>query len=653
MELKRIHIGFLFSILVFAGCLKDVPTRPSNELEALYKCKAGVDTQSCEKETPWWLFGLYQSQQSTVSESTYNNGSSITLTAGTAVKLNPPSHIDGSKYTVSPALPTGLDLDGNTGVISGTPTVTVASTQYTVTQTKPDSTSATFTFTIVVNASGSGGTGTGTGTTTASYAISGTISGLTASGLVLQNNSADDLTVAANATTFSFATKVSGAYSVTVKTQPSGLICTVSNGSGTATADVSNVSITCASSSWTKQIGVASKFTTGARITLDSNGNIYMTGNTSGALDGNTLTGSQDVFVIKYDSSGTKQWTKLMGSVSQFTAGTGIATDSTGNVYVTGNTTGALDGNTQTGIRDVFVIKYDSSGTKQWTKQMGVATKNTQGQSLTIDSSGNIYVTGETGGALDSQTLNGNQDGFIIKYDSSGTKQWTKLFGVAAKNIGPFGISADSGGNVYVTGTSDGTLDGETLTGTMDVFVTKYNSSGTRQWTKQMGITMATINGRDVSVDSSSNVYVTGYTEGGDLDGNTHIGTRDAFIIKYDSSGTKQWTKLFGVATKDTYGMRAATDSSGNIYISGNTTGGLDGNSLTGTGDAFVAKYNSSGIKQWIKQMGVASANTQANGIAVTSDGSSVYTGGYTQGGLDGNTLSGTTDAFLTNKLKQ
>jgi hypothetical protein len=80
------------------------------------------------------------------------------------------------------------------------------------------------------------------------FSIGGTITGLTAAGLVLQNNGADDLTVVSGATSFTFATKVSGAYSVTVKTQPTGLFCTVAGGTGTATADVSNVTVSCANS---------------------------------------------------------------------------------------------------------------------------------------------------------------------------------------------------------------------------------------------------------------------------------------------------------------------------------------------------------------------------------------------------------------------
>ncbi len=108
-------------------------------------------------------------------------------------------------------------------------------------------------------------------------------------------------------------------------------------------------------SPWTKLLGVAGKETYGYGIAADTSGNSYVTGYTMGALDGQTLTGDSDVFVVKYDSSGVKQWTDLLGVANQTTIGNGIAVDTSGVTYVTGYTTGALDGQTLTGVTDVFV----------------------------------------------------------------------------------------------------------------------------------------------------------------------------------------------------------------------------------------------------------------------------------------------------------
>jgi hypothetical protein len=159
------------------------------------------------------------------------------------------------------------------------------------------------------------------------------------------------------------------------------------------------------------------------------------------------------------------------------------------------------------------------------------------------------------------------------------------------------GVTTDSSGNVFVTGFTDGALDSQTLTGTQDLFVTKYNTSGTTLWTKLLGVATKDTTGNGVTTDSSGNVYVTGVTDGG-LDLNTLAGTEDFFVTKYDSSGNYQWTKQLGAASVSTTGLGVATDGSDNVFVAGVTNGGLDGNTLAGTQDFFVTKYDSSGTKQ-------------------------------------------------------
>jgi len=277
----------------------------------------------------------------------------------------------------------------------------------------------------------------------------------------------------------------------------------------------------------------------------------------------------------------------------------GVATDSSGNVYVTGKTKGGLDGCKSAGVEDLFVVKYNSSGTKQWTNQLGSSSRDSANDVAT-DSSGNIYVTGTTYWELDGNTSAGKADLFVVKYNSSGTWQWTKQNGTDRYDEAR-GVATDSSGNVYVTGYTEGGLDGNTSAGNADLFVVKYNSSGSKQWTNQLG-TSSTDTANGVATDSSGNVYVAGGTYGG-LDGNTGSGVNDLFVVKYNSSGTKQWTKQLGTSSNDrAHGV--ATDSSGNVYVTGYTAGGLDGNTIAGFFDLFVVKYNSSGTKQWTNQLG-------------------------------------------------
>ena len=389
--------------------------------------------------------------------------------------------------------------------------------------------------------------------------------------------------------------------------------------------------------SGTKQMGTASN-EAALGITSDSSGNIYVTGYTHGALDGNTYAGSTDLILVKYNSSGEKQWTRQFGT-SSGDVGRGVTTDSAGNIYVTGDTGGGLDGNANAGITDIFVVKYNSAGVRQWTRQFGTSSGDVA-HSITSDSAGNVYVTGYTSGDLDG-TNAGSEDIFVAKYNSAGVRQWTKQLGTSGYDRGN-AITSDSSGNIYVTGYTHGDLDGNTNTGTSDIFITKYNTSGTKQWTRQLG-TSGSEMGHGATCDSSGNVYVTGNTSAG-LDENTSAGMGDIFITKYNTLGTKQWTQQIGTSTID-IGYGIASDSSNNVFVTGYTLGGLDGNTNRGGFDYFVIKYNSSGNKQWTKQKGSFGSDI---GYSITTDlNGNIFVAGDTLGDLDGNTNAGSNDLFV------
>ena len=181
-------------------------------------------------------------------------------------------------------------------------------------------------------------------------------------------------------------------------------------------------------------------------------------------------------------------------------------------------------------------MKYNSSGTKQWTKQFGTSSSE-QSWALTVDSSDNIYVIGATYGGLDGNTNAGGIDFFLVKYNSSGTKQWTKQLGSTAMDEG-LGITTDSNGNIFVTGLTYGGLDGNSSSGISDVFLVKYNSSGDKQWTKQFG-TSSDDTGWSVELGGDGYLYLSGYTHGG-FDNNTNAGSSDIFVVRLNSNGIIQ-----------------------------------------------------------------------------------------------------------------
>ena len=220
-------------------------------------------------------------------------------------------------------------------------------------------------------------------------------------------------------------------------------------------------------------------------VAVDSSGNSYVTGYTDGGLDGNSSSGKQDFFLTKYNSSGTKEWTKQEDSSGDDFA-YGVAVDSSDNIYVTGYTDKKFHGNNNSGRFDIFLVKYNSSGTKQWVKQLEGSSKSfDNAQGLAVDSSDNIYVTGFTSGGLDGNTSSGKHDIFLVKYNSSGTKQWIQQFGSSENDLG-IAVDVDSKGNIYLTGYTEGGLDGKTNSGERDIFLSSTiqaaQNSGHNSW---------------------------------------------------------------------------------------------------------------------------------------------------------------------------
>ena len=240
----------------------------------------------------------------------------------------------------------------------------------------------------------------------------------------------------------------------------------------------------------------------------------------------------------KDGSSGnaTSFWSEQIRT-SSYDYGTGVTLYSSDNIYVSGQSNGGLDGNINSWSDDIFLLKYNSSGTKQWTKKLGIF-DNESGVSMTVDSSDNIYVTGYTKEGYDGNSNSENYDILLMKYNSSGIKQWTKQLGNSAADIG-MGVTVDSSDNIYVTGIASGGLDRNTGSVGEDIVLLKYNSSGTKQWTKQLGSSSSDF-AWDVTVDSSDNIYVTGFTNGS-LEENFNQGSYyDIFLVKYNSDGVKQ-----------------------------------------------------------------------------------------------------------------
>ena len=388
---------------------------------------------------------------------------------------------------------------------------------------------------------------------------------------------------------------------------------------------------------WTRQFGTSDE-DTATSVAADASGNIIVAGYTYGALEGANV-GCSDAFVRKLDSDGTVLWTRQFGteSVSWMGSGdfaTGVAVDGLENVVVVGYTWGALDG-PNAGESDAFVRKYDPAGNVLWARQFGTSDYD-RASDVAVDGSGNVLVVGHTWDALEGPNA-GSADAFVRKYDPAGNVLWTRQFGTSALDYAS-GVAVDGSGNVVVSGTTDGSLEGFSA-GNSDAFVRKYDADGNVLWTRQFG-TSEYDRARGVAVDGSGNVLVAGYT-GGSLEG-TNAGDADAFARKYDSDGDLVWTRQYGTSELD-IAVDVAVDGSANVLVVGFTRGALEGPNA-GAADAFVRKHAPDGDLVWARQFGTSS-NEEANGVVVDSSGN-VLVVGYTGGSLGG-TQASYRDAFV------
>jgi hypothetical protein len=367
-------------------------------------------------------------------------------------------------------------------------------------------------------------------------------------------------------------------------------------------------------------------------IATDASGNTYVVGYTTGSLDGELNQGNADAFVSKYDATGNRLWTRLIGTAGDDAA---RAVAVVGNdVYVAGETDF---------IEEVqgsgFLAKYDASGNIQWGGPVSISAAILATARGVAASGGHIFVAGYAKGDLNGEVAAGSEDPFLMKFDSSGTPIWTKLWGASTHDYA-YGVTVDGSGNIYVVGKTYGDWDGQTSSGGTDAFISKFDGSGTRQWTRFEGDS-GDDGARAAAVDGSGNIYVVGDWSRTDSDG---------FLAKFDPTGASLWPSPVFVSSPHCDVISAvAVDDSGSGYAVGWTSGDLDDMDnlpAQGSDDAFLVRFStSSGDLQWTKLWGTSDRD-HAISVALDSGGA-IYVAGDTQGILDGYTNSGGNDLFL------
>jgi hypothetical protein len=428
---------------------------------------------------------------------------------------------------------------------------------------------------------------------------------------------------------------------------------------------------------------------------VDGSGNVYMSGYsysnggtliaTSGSHQ-STFGGASDAFLAKFNSGGLRLWATYYGG-SGGEMGYGCACDNSGNIYMAGYTSTntstviASPGSHQptfSGTSASFLAKFDPNGIRLWGTYYGGLSGNEQGVGCATDASGNVFMCGTTGSNSliatpgSHQSLIANSlinDAYLVKFDANGTRLWATYYG--DKNFdGARSCATDASGNVYMTGSTEYTtpssaiatsasqqpVHGGAFSNDYNAFLVKFNSSGVRQWGTYYGV--AGVNeGFCCTVDPSGYVYLTGYVQG--IPSGTIIATPgshqptyggggcDAFLAKFDSNGIRQWGTYYGGPTGD-QGLGCTTDNSGYILISGQTqnstgivTPGAYQTSFantTGGNNAFLSVFSNSGALINGTYYGDI---YECVGKSCAIDGTGIYLAGWTGTG------SGTTPTVI------
>ncbi len=327
----------------------------------------------------------------------------------------------------------------------------------------------------------------------------------------------------------------------------------------------------------------------GKGITVDSSNNIYIAGYTNS--EGFGLRGGADLLLLAFNSSGNLKFATTWGDRDS-EQGSAVAVDDLGNILVAGS-------NNLSRTPDSILLKFDRNGYLIWRFAWG-GNGSDVATGIALDNSGNIYLTGYT----NSSGAGGN-DVFILKLDTNGSMIWQRTWGGWKSDVGS-GITVDFSGDIYVTGTTESSGAGES-----DILILKLNSTGSLLWEEEWGGIYAD-SGQAIALSNTNDVFVTGYT----------LGDEPGFkllLLKLDASGNILYAKKWGGNNND-YGLGVASDSLGNMYVTGFST------SFTANPSAPILKVQSDGSLQYAETWGGTFGAT-GYGITVDSSGNPLITG--------------------------
>lgn len=323
-----------------------------------------------------------------------------------------------------------------------------------------------------------------------------------------------------------------------------------------------------------------------AALAVDDSGDVVVTGYFSS-------NGSAAFGTIKYSRSGMPLWTNRYYGPGTYDYATAVAVDHSDNVFVTG-CSGSENYFLYYNL-DCATIKYSSAGVPLWTNRYN-GDRSTYPTAIAVDGNGDVIVTGYTINWSRSSSGSGT-----IKYSSEGTPLWTNR----NTRINAKALAVDANSNVFVTGYG--------YNNNSDFMTIAYSGAGVTLWTNRFdGSQFATA----VAVDRSGNVFVTG-----------HSYTRDYATIKFSNEGAPLWTNLYsglGGGTDDAVAL--AVDGNGDVIVTGYSMGSSSSN------DIATVKYSGAGVPMWTNRYnGPGNGDDRATALAVDGTGN-IYVTGYSTG---------------------
>jgi hypothetical protein len=310
----------------------------------------------------------------------------------------------------------------------------------------------------------------------------------------------------------------------------------------------------------------------------------------------------------------------------------GVAADAAGNVYEALAAEGPVDGQANAGAKDVVLIKYGPTGSKLWTREFGTPGVD-RAYGLQLDPQGHPVIVGYTKGNFDgNHSGNTSDDIFVTKYDPTGAREWATQVGTTAADRG-YGLAVDASGTIYVGGYTKGNLGG-TNVGDKDIYLLQLAATGGAPvWIRQFG-TAGEDKGMAVAA-GGGHAYIAGMT--GDALGTPLPGTTpggiDGFLAQFDASGTRTWTAQVGTTAEDQL-WGVAADAAGNATVSGFTAGDLFAPNA-GDKDIVVGRFDPNGAMTLHDQLGTI-GNDKGTNVALDGAGTT-YVSGFSDGNLETN----------------